>query len=110
VPAPPAARAVTGTENHPETSASPISWEEAVALWVEIPGIGPRIAEQLVAEIGTDMTPFANGAHLASWAKLCPGNRESAGKRLSSKTGQVNRWLRSALIQAAHTAVKVKDS
>ncbi|HEX9438969.1 MAG TPA: transposase, partial [Roseiflexaceae bacterium] len=110
VPAPPAARAATGTEDHPGTSTSPISWEEAVALWDEIPGIGPRIAEQLVAEIGTDMTRFASGAHLASWAKLCPGNRQSAGKRLSGKTGQGNRWLRSALIQAAHAAVKVKDS
>src|SRR6266508_3449864 len=110
VPAPPAARAATGTEDHPGTSTSPISWEEAVALWDEIPGIGPRIAEQLVAEIGTDMTRFPSAAHLASWAKLCPGNHESAGKRLSGKTGQGNRWLRSALIQAAHAAVKVKES
>jgi transposase len=81
-----------------------------VALWHEIPGIGPRSAEQLVAEIGTDMTHFPSAGHLASWAKLCPGNRQSAGKRLSGKTGQGNRWLRSALIQAAHAAVKVKDS
>jgi len=102
--------AATRTDDHPEDSVAPVSWEEAVALWDEIPGIGRRIAEQLVAEIGTDMSRFPSAAHLASWAKLCPGNHESAGKRLSGKTGQGNRWLRSALIQAAHAAVKVKDS
>lgn len=81
-----------------------------MALLDEIPGIGGRIAEQLVAEIGTDMSRFPSAAHLASWAKLCPGNHESAGKRLSGKTGQGNRWLRSALVQAAYSAVKVKTS
>lgn len=86
------------------------TWAEAVRIWDSIPGIGSRIAEQLVAEIGTDMSRFPSAAHLASWAKLCPGNHESAGKRLSGKTGQGNRWLRSALIQAAHAAVKVKES
>jgi transposase len=88
----------------------PTAWSEAVRIWDSIPGIGGRIAEQLVAEIGTDMSRFPSAAHLASWAKLCPGNHESAGKRLSGKTGQGNRWLRSALIQAAHAAVKVKES
>jgi transposase len=88
----------------------PITWAEAVRIWDSIPGIGGRIAEQMVAEIGADMSRFPSAAHLASWAKLCPGNHESAGKRLSGKTGQGNRWLRSALIQAAHAAVKVKES
>jgi transposase len=108
--APLVSNAATATDEHPENAAAPVSWQEAVALWDEIPGIGPRIAEQLVAEIGTDMSRFPSAAHLASWAKLCPGNHESAGKRLSGKTGQGNRWLRSALVQAAHAAVKVKDS
>ena len=98
------------TEGDCQSPATSATWEEAVTLWDEIPGIGRRIAEQLVAEIGTDMSRFPSAAHLASWAKLCPGNHESAGKRLSGKTGQGNRWLRSALIQAAHAAVKVKDS
>jgi transposase len=102
--------AATATDDHPENAVAPVSWEEAVALWDEIPGIGPRIAEQWVAEIGTDMSRFPSAGHLASWAKLCPGNHESAGKRLSGKTGQGNRWLRSALIQAAQAAIKVKDS
>jgi len=86
---------------------APVTWAEAVRIWDSIPGIGGRIAEQMVAEIGADMSRFPSAAHLASWAKLCPGNHESAGKRLSGKTGQGNRWLRSALIQAAHAAVKL---
>jgi transposase len=63
-----------------------------------------------VAEIGTDMRRFSSAAHLASWAKVCPGNRESGGKRYAGRTGSGNRWLRAVLIQAAHAAVKVKDS
>jgi transposase len=92
------------------TSLPPLTWEEAVTLWDEIPGIGRRVAEQLVAEVGTDMRHFASAAHLASWAKLCPGNHESAGKRYSGKTGKGNVWLRSTLIQAAHAAVRTKDT
>src|SRR5262249_42500388 len=88
----------------------PATWAEAVGIWDSIPGIGGRIAEQLVAEGGNVLSGFPSAADLASWAKLCPGNHESAGKRLSGKTGQGNRWLRSALIQAAHAAVKVKES
>jgi hypothetical protein len=56
------------------------------------------------------MSRFPTAAHLASWAKLSPGNNESAGKRYSGRTGHGNRWLKSALVQAAHAAVKVKDS
>lgn len=89
---------------------APPSWSEAVRIWDSIPGIGGRIAEQLVAEVGTDMSRFPSAGHLTSWAKVCPGNHESAGKRRSGKTGQGNRWLRSALIQAAHAAVRVKES
>ena len=88
----------------------PLTWEAALAIWDSIPGIGRRVAEQLVAELGVDMGQFPSAAHAASWAKLCPGNNVSAGKRYSATIGKGNQWLRSVLIQAAHAAVKVKDS
>jgi transposase len=88
----------------------PLSWEAAVALLDTIPGVGRRNAEQLLAEIGTDMRRFPSEAHLAGWAKLAPGNNESAGKRYSGKIGKGNRWLRTCLVQAAHAAVRGKDS
>ena len=75
-----------------------------------MPGINRRMAELLLAEIGTDMRRFPTAAHLASWAKLAPGNNESAGKHYSGATGHGNRWLRSGLVQAAWAAVKVKAS
>ena len=88
----------------------PVPWEEAVALVDTAPGFGRTLAEIVIAEIGTDMAQFPSEGHLSSWAKVCPGTRESAGKRYSSKTGQGSRWLRTALMQAAHAAVKVRDS
>jgi transposase len=88
----------------------PLDWASAVALLDTIPGIGQRLAEQLLAEIGPDMRRFPTEAHIASWAKLSPGNNESAGKRYSGRTGHGNRWLRTSLVQAAHSAIKVKDS
>ncbi len=87
-----------------------LTWEGAIAIWDGIPGIGRRVAEQLVAELGVNMRQFPSAAHLASWAKLAPGNNVSAGKRYSAKIGKGNQWLRSTLIQAAHAAVKVKNS
>jgi transposase len=88
----------------------PLTWAAAIAIWDGIPGIGRRVAEQLVAELGVDMGQFPSAAHAASWAKVAPGNNVSAGKRYSAKIGKGNQWLRSTLIQAAHAAVKVKDS
>lgn len=92
----------------PRTSS--LRWAEAVEIWDTIPGIGRRVAEQLVAEVGVNLEPFRSAAHLASWAKLCPGNHESAGKRKTVRVGKGNNWLRSTLVQAAHAAVRVKDS
>ncbi len=94
----------------PEQPLPPLAWDEAVTLLDTIPGVGQTTAELIVAEIGTDMQRFGSAARLASWAKVCPGNHESAGKRYSGKTGTGNRWLRSGLVQAAHAAVKVKES
>ncbi len=75
-----------------------------------IPGVARPTAELLMAEIGSDMSRFKSAAHLAKWAKLCPGNYESAGQRLGGRTGQSNTWLRSALVQAANAALRCKNS
>jgi transposase len=69
-----------------------------------IPGVGRTTAEVLLAEIGTDMTRFPSAAHLASWAGVCPGNHESAGKRLSGRVRNGDPWLRTALTEAAQAA------
>lgn len=84
--------------------------EPAIAHLDTIPGVGRYVAEALVAEIGTDMTRFPSAAHLASWAGMCPGNNESAGKRRSGKTRKGSPWLRSLLIQAAHAAARKRDT
>ena len=70
---------------------------QAVALLETIPGVAEAAATAVVAEIGTDMRRFPSAKHLASWAGLCPGNRQSAGKRLSGKTTAGNVWLNGCL-------------
>jgi transposase len=81
-----------------------------LARWDQLPGINQRIAQIIVAEVGADLAPFATADQLASWAGLCPGNNESAGKRKSGKTRKGNVWLRRALIEAAHGAARTKKS
>ena len=75
-----------------------------------IPGVGRRVAEHLLAEIGTNVDRFPSAAHLASWAGLCPGNNESAGKRLSGRTRKGNTWLRTILVEAAWGAAHTRSS
>jgi transposase len=84
--------------------------EDAIQRLDAIPGVGRRVAEEVLAEIGTDMERFPTSAHLASWAKLCPGNYTSAGKRLSGRSGNGNAWLRQALTEAAWGASHTKKS
>jgi transposase len=75
-----------------------------------IAGVGPRSAQVIVSEIGVDMTRFASSAHLASWARICPGTHESAGKRRSAGTGTGNNWLRTTLLESAWAASHQRSS
>jgi transposase len=83
---------------------------ETLARLDAIPGISRRTAEVLIAELGVDMTVFPTAGHVASWAGLCPGNNESAGKHRSGKTRKGDRWLRTALTEAALGAIRKRDS
>jgi transposase len=83
---------------------------EAVKLLETIPGVGLRVAEVIVSEIGVDMTRFPSDAHLASWVGLCPGNNESAGKRRSTQTTKGSPYLRAALTQAAWAVAHTKQT
>ncbi len=85
-------------------------FEEAVELLDTIPGIGPRIAEGVIAEIGVVMARFPTAGHLASWAGLAPGNNESAGKRKSGRTRKGSPSLRAQLVEAAQAAAHTKDT
>ena len=79
---------------------------EQVALLCTIPGIGQRVAEVVIAEIGIDMGRFPTAKHLASWAGLCPGHHESAGKRRSGRARKGDAALRVALCEAAWSAAR----
>ncbi|RFU69842.1 IS110 family transposase [Peribacillus saganii] len=79
-------------------------YEEDIERLDSIPGIAKRMAEQILAEIGPDVgTQFPSAAHLCSWAALVPGHNESAGKRKSSRAKKGNKYLRSALTEAAQS-------
>ena len=81
-------------------------FEETLTRLDKIPGIGRRTAEVLLAEVGLDMQRFPSADHLASWAGLCPGQYESAGKHRAARTRPGNRWLRMALVEAASMAAR----
>ena len=79
-------------------------------LLESVPGVGRRAAEAILAETGEDMSKFPTAGHFASWARVCLGDHESAGKRKSASVGKGNAWLRATLSQVAWAAVKVKGS
>jgi transposase len=85
-------------------------YSDAVERLRTIPGVDQRAAEVILAEIGPEMTIFPTAGHLCSWAGMCPGNNESAGKRRSGRTTPGSRWLRSVLVQAAWAASHTKKT
>jgi transposase len=102
-PSPPTPGATPSPEPSPEET-------NLVQRLCTIPGIGQRAAEIMLAEIGRDVRRFPTPAHLASWAGMCPGNHESAGKRISGKTRRGNPHLRSLLVEVAQAASRTKGT
>jgi transposase len=93
-----------------EVSCRIVPFSKTVEVMDLVPGINQRAAEGILSEIGGDMNCFPTDGHAASWAGLCPGNNESAGKRKSGKTRKGDRWLRRYLIEAAWAASRKKGS
>ena len=85
-------------------------FEPQLTILDSIPGVGRWSAEVILAEIGTDMSRFPTAGHLASWAGMCPGHDESAGKRRSGKTRKGSPWLRVTLTEAAYAAGRSKNT
>ena len=87
-----------------------VPFADDVARLQTVTGIGPITAQVLIAEIGVDMSVFPTANHLASWAGVCPGNNQSAGKQKSGRTNMASPWLTDALIQASWAAARSKDT
>lgn len=99
--------AVTALEGRIEEALAP--FRRSIEHLVTIPGVSDTVAAVIVAEMGADLGTFPDAGHLLSWAGLCPGQNESAGKRGSTRTRR-QKWLKTTLVQAAWAAVKKKDS
>lgn len=88
----------------------PFDQDDLLARLQTIPGVGQKVAQIIVAEAGTDMTRFASAGHLAAWAGLTPGKNESAGRNRSSRTNKANRYLKTALVEAANSLSRSHDT
>ena len=97
-------------ETPPPDEDAPLTWDEAVALLDTIPGVNRKTAEDMLAEMGLDMSQFPTDKHLTSWAGLAPGNNQSGGKRYSGRTRKGSRTLSAVTVQAAWLAVRTKDT
>jgi transposase len=93
-----------------EVAAGQATFRPLIALLCTIPGVSDLAAKTILAEIGTDMGRFPTAAHLVSWAGLCPGQNESAGKRKSSRLRKGAPWLKTLLVQCGFSASRKKDS
>lgn len=82
--------------------------EEQVKLLESIPGVSSQVALGILSEIGTDMEQFPSHQNICSWAGVCPGNNESAGKKYSSKITKGNKYLKTTLVEAAWAASRSK--
>jgi transposase len=87
-----------------------LPFAEVVRRVMMVPGVDQRIAEMVLAEIGLEMARFPTAEHLSSWVGLTSGNHESAGKRQSGRTTPGNRWLKTALVQAAWAAARARGT
>ena len=85
-----------------------MQYKQHIELLQTIPGVSAKIATGIIAEIGTDMSQFPTHAHLASWAGVCPGNNQSAGKKYSTKITHGNKYLKTTLVEAAWAASRSK--
>ena len=101
-------RAIAEIDKEVEANLDP--FRDLIPVLTSIPGIGELAARVLLAEIGTDMSRFPTAGHLISWAGLCPGNDESAGKRRSTRMRKGAPWLKTTLIQCAWAATRKKTS
>jgi transposase len=103
---------ITSTINDIDTMLNSLitSYKNAVQLLCTIPGVGRNSAITVISEIGTDMTPFSNSKRLCCWAGLTPSNNESAGKKKSVRITRAGVYLKPALVQVAHAAVKSDKS
>jgi transposase len=93
-----------------EVAARIAPFQKHVKLLCTIPGVERRTAENIIAEIGVDMSIFPTYKHLASWAGLCPGNNESAGKRKSGRTNKGDCWFRRTMIEGSWAASRTKNT
>ena len=101
-------QAIGGLDGHVAVATAPFA--TAVAHLDTIPGVGLRSAQEILAEIGADMSVFPTAAHLASWAGMCPGNNASAGKRNSGRTRKANVWLKAALTECSWAAARSRGT
>ena len=101
-------RAIAQIDKEVEANLDP--FRDLIPVLTSIPGIGELAARVLLAEIGTDMSRFPTAGHLISWAGLCPGNDESAGKRRSTRMRKGAPWLKTTIIQCAWAATRKKAS